>query len=128
MSPAIKLPGLSLLASREKGDKAESMALAYLKRQGLKAKTRNYRCKGGEIDLIMQDGQELVFVEVRYRSNKDFGGAAASVTPTKQKRIVVAAQHYLLSLNSTPACRFDVVAIDGQGEMDWIRNAFGVDG
>lgn len=76
----------------------------------------------------MQDKASLVFVEVRYRKNRQFGGAAASVTPRKQQRILVAAQHYLLSLNETPACRFDVVAIDEGHDIQWIQHAFDASG
>jgi putative endonuclease len=95
-----------------------------LQRQGLRLVERNYRCKGGEIDLIMHTpAGELVFVEVRQRASRAFGGAAASVTGTKQRRLVLAAQHYLARLARVPACRFDVVAIDG-GRLEWIENAF----
>lgn len=126
MRTSIKLPGFSRPHRQTKGAEAEKQALAYLKRKGLKLVAKNVNFRGGEIDLVMQDGETLVFVEVRYRSSKSFGGAAASVTPTKQKRIIVAAQHYLLSLQQTPPCRFDVVAIDGQEQAEWIRDAFGV--
>ena len=104
------------------GDAAESLALRYLERQGLRLIARNFRCKAGELDLIMQDRQVLVFVEVRKRAGKNFGGAAASVTPAKQQRLIRAAQFYLLRYPQPPACRFDVVAIDGQ-ELQWLKNA-----
>jgi putative endonuclease len=68
---------------------------------------RNFRCKGGEIDLVMQDGEALVFVEVRKRADQRHGGAAASITPAKQKRLIVAAQHYLQRYRMPPPCRFD---------------------
>lgn len=83
---------------------------------------RNFRCKGGEIDLIMQQGDVLVFIEVRLRADRSHGGAAASVTPAKQRKLILAAQHYLQRYRMQPACRFDVIAIDG-GEIDWIANA-----
>lgn len=124
---SIKLPRLANIASRkDRGDEAENLALRYLRKAGLKPVSRNYHCRGGEIDLIMRDGDTLVFVEVRYRKNRHYGGAAASITPRKQQRIIVAAQHYLLSLNEEPACRFDVVAIDEGEDIQWIQNAFGV--
>jgi len=106
---------------RRAGDEAESQALVYLKKAGLKLIQQNFLCKGGEIDLIMQDGAVLVFVEVRKRSSMLFGGAAASVTPAKQKRMVHAAQVYLLTQKIQPACRFDLVAIDGD-QLSWLKN------
>jgi putative endonuclease len=86
---------------------------------------RNFRIRGGEIDLICRDGKVLVFVEVRQRSRSDFGGAGASITASKRRRIVLAAQHYLAG---KPACdcRFDCVLIDGE-RLEWIRNAFAAD-
>jgi putative endonuclease len=85
---------------------------------------RNHRCRGGEIDLICQDGKTLVFVEVRLRRNGDFGGAAASITPVKQGRIVRAARHYLLTKGkSDHDCRFDCVLLDGE-RIEWIKDAF----
>lgn len=104
------------------GQLGEDAALAYLQRHGLKLVERNFLCKGGELDLVMQDGDVLVFVEVRKRADRNHGDAAASVTPTKQKRLITAAQHYLQRYRMPPACRFDVIAIDGD-ETEWIRNA-----
>ncbi len=104
------------------GRLGEDRALAHLRKHGLALVTRNFSCKGGEIDLIMQDGTSLVFVEVRARSNARHGGAAASVTPAKQRRLIIAAQVYLLRIKKVPPCRFDVVAIDGD-ELTWLRNA-----
>ncbi|HSW03747.1 YraN family protein [Aquabacterium sp.] len=112
------------------GDDAEQRALVHLQRQGLRLVCRNYRLAGGpfargaEIDLILWDTDgTLVFVEVRSRASGSAGGAAASVTGAKQRRIVRAAQHYLLQLAQLPPCRFDVVAIDGDA-LQWIRAAF----
>lgn len=105
-----------------KGDAAEDAALAYLNKQGLKLVERNFRCKGGEIDLIMRDANTLVFVEVRARASRSHGGAAASVTLHKQRRLIVAAQQYLQRLPSDPPCRFDVIGIDGE-QMQWLKNA-----
>ena len=106
------------------GQTAESRAAAFLKAQGLTLVARNWRCRFGEIDLVMQDGATLVFVEVRLRSRSDFGGAAASVTPAKQKKLLAAARQYLASLRTLPPCRFDVVALSGSGAPEWVRNAF----
>jgi putative endonuclease len=105
----------------------EREAERYLQDQGLRSLASNYRCRQGEIDLIMQQGNTLVFVEVRYRSSPSFGSAAESITRSKQKKIIAAARHYISSRHSQePACRFDVVAIAGGSgrRVDWIRDAF----
>lgn len=107
----------------ERGKAAEEAAAAYLARQGLTLVERNWRCKGGEIDLIMRDGKTLVFVEVRARNNARFGGAAASITAVKQARVAHAAQLYLARLKAVPPCRFDAVLFDG-GALSWLRDAF----
>ena len=106
------------------GQSAESRAAAFLQTHGLKLLSRNWRCRFGEIDLIMQDGATLVFVEVRLRSRDDFGGAAASVTPAKQKKLLAAARQYLSGSKTLPPCRFDVVALSGKATPEWIKNAF----
>jgi putative endonuclease len=103
------------------GDEGEDQALQYLLAAGLHLVQRNFLCKGGEIDLIMRDRQHLVFVEVRKRSSAQFGGALASVTPRKQKRLIHAAQVYLQSLKPQPACRFDVVAIEAE-QLLWLKD------
>jgi putative endonuclease len=114
---------------KDAGRAAEDAALRYLERRGLTLIVRNYRCSGGEIDLVMLDGATLVLVEVRYRASARFGGAAASITWRKQQRIARAAQHLLLvrpQLRARPA-RFDVVAIAATGDapqVNWITNAF----
>ncbi|SER20729.1 putative endonuclease [Nitrosomonas sp. Nm51] len=110
-----------------KGSDAEQMAAAYLLRQGLVLKARNYRCRFGEIDLIMSEGKQLVFIEVRMRASDVFGGAAGSITAAKQTRLLRAARHYLSGLGSMPACRFDAVLITGVRNpvIQWIKNAFG---
>jgi putative endonuclease len=112
------------------GDDAESLVLAHLQRQGLVLVQRNYRVAGGphargaEIDLILRDRDgTLVFVEVRSRASTSHGGALASVGGTKQRRIVRAAQHYLLRLPVLPPCRFDVVAVEA-GQIRWVKAAF----
>ncbi len=112
------------------GDAAEQRALAYLQQQGLRLVCRNYRLAGGprqpgaEIDLICSEPDgTLVFVEVRARREAGHGGAAASVSAAKQRRIVRAARHYLMQFAALPPCRFDVVAIDGD-RLQWLRAAF----
>ena len=104
------------------GQAGEDTALHYLAQQGLSLVARNFRCKGGEIDLIMQERSTMVFVEVRKRSHARHGGAAASVTRAKQARLISAAQLYLQRYKMPPACRFDVVAIDGE-VVTWLKNA-----
>ena len=108
------------------GAQAERQAAHYLQQQGLKPVTQNFRSRFGEIDLIMQDGAMLVFIEVRLRRNAKFGGAAASIDARKQQRIIHTAQHYLASLTRIPPCRFDVVLMDdAQGcGLQWLKNAF----
>jgi putative endonuclease len=113
-------PRLSLRQAQ--GRDWEQAALLHLKRQGLRLIEENFRCKGGEIDLVMRDGDTLVFVEVRQRADTEHGGAAASITPAKIRRLRRAAQYYLMRFPVTPPCRFDVVAIDG-GRVEWLQNA-----
>lgn len=112
----------SRTAKQLAGDAGEDRALAYLEQQGLSLLERNFRCKGGEIDLIMKDKSAIVFVEVRKRAPGRFGDAAASVGRQKQARLIIAAQVYLQSLRMVPPCRFDVIAIDGE-RLNWIRDA-----
>ncbi len=109
-----------------RGAQAEQLAAKFLQAQGLKLVQQNYSCKHGEIDLIMQDAATLVFVEVRLRGGNHFGGAAASITATKQGRLMRTAQHYLAALKHIPACRFDAVLYEGLDGMQpqWIKNAF----
>lgn len=89
---------------------------------------RNFRVRGGEIDLVCRDGATVVFVEVRRRASADFGGAAYSITATKRRRLVLAAQHWLARHGQyfDGACRFDCVLIDGN-QLQWLRNAFSAD-
>ena len=113
--------------TKQIGDAAEDAALHYLQQRGLRLLARNYRTPGrggGEIDLIMHapDGT-CVFVEVRQRKSASHGGAAASVTSTKQRRLVFAARHYLLRLREPPPCRFDVVVLE-HGDITWLQAAF----
>jgi putative endonuclease len=110
-----------------RGRQQEKRALTLLRRQGLKHRQSNYRCRYGEIDLIMEDGGTLVFVEVRYRHSLRYGGAAASIDRNKIRKIVKTGLHYLQHHHLDMACRFDVVAIDGDGAPQWIKNAFQMD-
>ncbi|RPH67743.1 MAG: YraN family protein [Burkholderiales bacterium] len=107
------------------GDAAEDRALTFLARRGLHLIERNVASRLGEIDLVMRDGDTIVFVEVRSRARSDFGGAAASVGQAKQRRLRREAQRYLNARfgDRWPACRFDVCALDGAA-IDWIRDAF----
>mgnify|MGYP001194408915 FL=1 len=107
-----------------RGEAAERAAEAYLAARGLILLARNYRSPHGEIDLIMQDGQTVVFVEVRQRRNPRYGSGADSVDARKQRRLQLTAEHYLQRLGNLPACRFDVVSLDGAGGIDWIAGAF----
>ena len=117
--------GKRLSDKQRQGRQWEQAALAHLQRHGLVLVEANFQCKGGEIDLVMRDGDTLVFVEVRQRDSMTHGGAAASVTPAKIRRLVRAAQFYLMRLADTPPCRFDVVAIDA-GQLEWLRNVIEV--
>ncbi len=114
------------------GDNAETLAQQWLVRRGLKPVTRNYRCKAGEIDLVMRDGETLVFVEVRYRRHQQFGGSLESVDHRKQRKLARAASHFLTGSKQFQhlPCRFDVMAAS-PAENDnrviawqWVRNAF----
>lgn len=109
----------------QKGESAERMAADYLHAQGLQWVASNFRCKVGELDLVMREGTTLVIVEVRYRQSERFGGALASITRQKQARLIAATQHYVIIHQlSQCAIRFDVVAIAGDNSIQWIKNAF----
>ena len=114
------------VTTRQRGNVAEDKALAFLQAAGLQLVERNYRTPGrggGEIDLVMRErGGTLVFVEVRSRATRTFGGAGASISAVKQQRIVLAARHYLLRMPSPPPCRFDVVLVEDT--VDWLQAAF----
>jgi putative endonuclease len=111
-----------LSARQKQGQLWEQRALTYLGMRGLTLVEANYACRGGEIDLIMRDRDTIVFVEVRQREDCRYGGALASISPAKVRRLVRAAQTYLLRYTRLPPCRFDVLAVDGD-QIDWIRNA-----
>mgnify|MGYP001811803675 CR=1 FL=1 len=122
------------MLKQRQGQRAERAAEGLLREAGLRLIERNFSCKMGEIDLIMRDrsahqGPILVFVEVRYRASGRFGGAAASITPVKQRRIVNSARRFLQRYRRYASwpCRFDVVAVTGSNdrlELNWVRGAF----
>jgi putative endonuclease len=107
------------------GHRAERIAAAYLQDQGLAVIESRYRCRWGEIDLILRDRDTLVFAEVRLRRSRTFGGAAASVDRRKQERLIATARHYLAGKREA-ACRFDVVLLEriDPPRIEWIRDAF----
>lgn len=107
----------------ETGRAAEDLALERLSAAGMKLVERNFRAKAGEIDLVMREGEEIVFVEVRARASDAFGGAAASITAAKQRRVIAAARLWLVKRGWTGSCRFDVVAIEA-GRVEHLRAAF----
>ena len=110
------------------GDQAEALAIRLIGQAGLQVLERNYRVRGGEIDCIALDGETLVFVEVRYRKNSRFGGAAASIDMRKQQRIIHAAQIYLMKhpRQANRPCRFDCILLDSlnDDQQEWIKDAF----
>ncbi|EOI5914172.1 YraN family protein [Enterobacter hormaechei] len=117
------------LSRKQTGDAWELKARRWHEGKGLRFVAANVRGRGGEIDLIMKDGQTIVFVEVRYRQSSRFGGAAASVTLAKQQKLLQTAHLWLARHNGsfdTVDCRFDVVAFTGNA-IDWLKNAFGED-
>lgn len=124
-----------MVTTREQGLYTENLACQFLENKGFKLIEKNFNCRLGEIDLIMKDNDNLVFVEVRYRRNNNFGSGAESVTAGKQSKLIKTASLYLQQhdkLNKYPA-RFDIVSITGVVEtnninnidFDWIENAFG---
>ena len=114
--------------SKALGDDGEQLALSYLEKNGLKLITRNYRQRGGEIDLIMQDTKVLIFIEVRRRQSEQFGSALESVTYQKQQRLIQTAQIYLQQNNRRyPSYRFDVIGIspiNNDFKINWVKDAF----
>ncbi len=111
--------------TKQIGDAGEEIAVRHLVAQGLRVLARNFRVKGGEIDIVCSDGATTVFVEVRKRASTRFGGAAYSITPTKQQRLILAARHWL-ARHGDATCRFDCVLIDSD-KLEWVKNAFSVD-
>ncbi|WP_268797807.1 YraN family protein [Pseudomonas huanghezhanensis] len=112
------------------GREAEAYALRHLQQQNLTLITQNWTCRRGELDLVMLDGDTVVFVEVRYRRHAGWGGALESVDYRKQEKLTLAAQSFLQKESqwADAPCRFDVVAINGdpgsQPALNWIQNAF----
>ena len=124
MPALIPTPWLGL-----KGRYYESCALSHLKKHGLRLVTKNYRCTAGEIDLVMLDKGTLIFVEVRFREDEDFGSAVETVDRRKQLKVLRAAAHYLLrnKIYNALQCRFDVIGItkkDSSVKISWLQNAF----
>ncbi|WP_020182940.1 MULTISPECIES: YraN family protein [unclassified Methylotenera] len=113
------------LNAHNPGLAAEKIAATFLTQQGLKLVTSNFHCRYGEIDLIMQEGTTLVFVEVRLRTNPTFGSAAASITPQKQQKLINTAQFYLQQHALNLPCRFDAVLLNkaDMAQVEWVRNA-----
>lgn len=107
--------------SKQSGDIAEMMALNYLEQQGLKLINKNFTSRFGEIDLIMQDNDTLTFIEVKKRTS-GIDNAVESITYAKQKKLILTAQYFLLKIKKTVNCRFDVVAIDGNNAVKWLKN------
>ena len=113
--------------ARQRGMDAEERAWQHLRAHGARLLHRNFRSRRGEIDLVVQDRDSVVFVEVRYRGKTSYLSGAESVDPRKQSRLIACAQHYLQTYPCAAQlpCRFDVIAINGSdGSLDWIRNAF----
>ncbi|WP_405118937.1 YraN family protein [Pseudomonas leptonychotis] len=118
------------ISTQQRGDAAEALARQHLEQQGLRLLAQNWRCRLGELDLVMLDADTVVFVEVRYRRHSAWGGAAESVDARKREKLSRAAQHFLQQESrwAKYPCRFDVIAItaDSQApaQLDWIQNAF----
>ena len=130
------------LSRKNIGDQSETIAKQYLEQQGLTYITSNFRCRRGEIDLIMKDQYQLVFIEVRYRSQNNYGTAADTITRKKQKKVILAAHYYLhkYQLTERVSCRFDTVTVqafpqmpntgvvgDKKYEIQWLQDAFNTD-
>ena len=114
-----------MVNKRALGTEYESLACEYLEKEGLKIIARNYRVRIGEIDIIARDGNELVFIEVKYRKNRDYGGAEYAIPLSKQKVIRKVAEWYMKQngVNPNAYCRFDAVLIDGEN-IEHIKNAW----
>ncbi|OPA93897.1 YraN family protein [Pseudomonas fluorescens] len=114
----------------QSGKDAELQALLYLQQHGLRLLAQNWLCKRGELDLVMLDGDTVVFVEVRYRKHAQWGGALASIDGRKRQKLILAAQFFLQKEHrwADSPCRFDVVAIEstpaGHADLNWLKNAF----
>lgn len=120
------------LDRRARGDGVEAAALDFLQRHGLRLLARNASARGGELDLVMRDGEAVVFVEVRYRASDAYGGGAASVDAGKRRKLVSAAQAFLLDhpQHADAPCRFDVIDASGNPaspRIEWLQDAFRAD-
>ena len=113
------------LSKNNAGLEPEKLAATYLASQGLRLVTQNYHCKYGEIDLIMKHAKTLVFIEVRLRSNEQFGSAGASITSQKQQKVILTTQHFLQQYGDCQ-CRFDAILMNkaDANHIEWVRNAF----
>ncbi len=107
---------------RAEGFAAEDIAAAYLQKHNCRILQRNYQIRFGEVDIIAEDDGDIIFVEVRKRGS--IIDAAASITPSKQKKLRAAAAHYLAKLPFPAPCRFDAILTDGKGNIKWLKNAF----
>jgi putative endonuclease len=116
---------------KKTGNQAEALACSFLQHQGLTLVTRNFYCRGGEIDLVMRDDSTLVFVEVRYRRQTRYGHAAETVARSKQVRIIRCAQYYMHCHHAwNDRARFDVVSLEGEPgnpAINWLKDAFRLD-
>jgi len=118
------------ISTQQRGDAAEALARRHLEQHGLRLLAQNWRCRLGELDLVMLDADTVVFVEVRYRRHSAWGGAAESVDARKREKLCRAAQHFLQQESrwANYPCRFDVIAINADSQapaqLDWIQNAF----
>ena len=103
------------------GQAAEDQAARYVQRAGLRVVARNWQSRTGEIDIIARDGDTLVFIEVRQRASKTFGGAAASISAAKRSKLIATAQMYLQTLPTIPPCRFDALCFEAD-QVEWLKN------
>ncbi len=115
-------------SSRQRGHDIESLTAQWLEQQGLVMVARNQHARGGETDLIMRDGEYLVFIEVRYRASLSHGSPLETITPSKQRRLIRAARFYLLDKRLSCPCRLDAVGVTGEPpdrlRFEWIKSAF----
>jgi putative endonuclease len=129
-APARKLTAVCSDPRSLRGAASEQLAAEYLQARGLILLARNLRCRGGELDLVCLDGDVLAIVEVRQRVRADFGGALASVTAVKQRKIIRAARYFACRQTGwrSHPMRFDVIGLeglpDGEHRLAWIKDAF----
>lgn len=117
-------------STQTSGAAAEALARRHLEQQGLRLLAQNWSCRRGELDLVMLDSDTVVFVEVRYRRHRAWGGAVESVDARKREKLTLAAMYFLQKESrwAKHPCRFDVIAINADGssppQLNWIQNAF----